>query len=130
MLRDLFQVEENEDYAMGAPLKPINLGVEQPQPGNVAITAAHRAKRGIFHNIWDAFWIHNEIRIILTQSKNLLPLKSYNVCYPMESDTVKFYCINLWVIKISEVLNPLKLMIFFCAFKIQVFSEIKNLKLT
>ena len=86
VLRDSFQVEENEDYAMGVPLKSINLGVEQPQPGNVAITAAHRAKRGIFHNIWDAFWIHNEIRIILTQSKNLLPLISYNVCYPMESD--------------------------------------------
>ena len=54
VLRDLFQVEEDEAYKMGAPLKSINLGVEQPQPGDVAITAGHRAKRGIFHNIWDA----------------------------------------------------------------------------
>ena len=54
MLRDLFQVEENEDYAMGVPLKSINLGVEQPKPGDVAITAAHRAKRGIFNHVWDA----------------------------------------------------------------------------
>ena len=53
-MRDSFQVEENEDYAMGVPLKSINLGVEQPKPGDVAITAAHRAKRGIFNNIWDA----------------------------------------------------------------------------
>ena len=49
----MFQVEENEAYEMGVPLKPINLGVEQPKPGDVAITAAHRANRGIFHNIWD-----------------------------------------------------------------------------
>ena len=54
VLRDSFQVEENEDYAMGVPLKPINLGVEQPKPGDVAITAAHRAKRGIFNHVLDA----------------------------------------------------------------------------
>ena len=55
VLRDSFQVEENEDYAMGVPLKPINLGVEQPKPGDVAITAAHRAKRGIFNHVLECF---------------------------------------------------------------------------
>ena len=58
MLRDSFQVEENEDYAMGVPLKSINLGVEQPKPGDVAITAAHRAKGGIFNNIWNALVVY------------------------------------------------------------------------
>ena len=73
MLRDSFQVEENEDYAMGVPLKSINLGVEQPKPGDVAITAAHRAKRGIFSQCLGCFvdlQIHTDLHIFGSNNFN------------------------------------------------------------
>ena len=44
VLRDSFQVHEDPAYEMGFPIEPINLGIEEPKPGDVAITAAHRAK--------------------------------------------------------------------------------------
>ena len=75
VLRDSFQVEENEDYAMGAPLKSINLGVEQPKPGDVAITAAHRAKRGIFSQYLGCFGglqIHIDLHIFPPSNRLLI----------------------------------------------------------
>ena len=41
-------MDQDPAYKMGAPLVSINLGIEEPKIGDIAITAAHRAKRGIF----------------------------------------------------------------------------------
>ena len=51
MLRDSFQVHKDPAYEMGFPIEPINLGIEVPKPGDVAITAAHRAIRAFFYEI-------------------------------------------------------------------------------
>ena len=45
---DSFQVHEDPAYEMGFPIEPINLGIEEPKPGDVAITAAHRAIGAFF----------------------------------------------------------------------------------
>ena len=42
-----FQVQQHPDYSMGVPLKPIKLGIEEPKPGDLAVTAAHKAIRGL-----------------------------------------------------------------------------------
>ena len=34
-------------YKMGAPLQPINLAIEEPKPGDLAVTAARKAIRGL-----------------------------------------------------------------------------------
>ena len=83
MLRDSFQVEENEDYAMGVPLKSINLGVEQPKPGDVAITAAHRAKWGIFHNVWDALLICKFTLTFIFLAVTILMILSFSCAFKM-----------------------------------------------
>ena len=46
----LVQVHEHPDYAMGAPLEPINIGIEEPKQGDIATTVAHRAKGESFPN--------------------------------------------------------------------------------
>ena len=40
-------MQQHADYSMGAPLKPIKLGIEEPKPGDLAVTAAHKAIRGL-----------------------------------------------------------------------------------
>ena len=40
------QVQQHPDYNLGVPLKPINLGSEEPKPGDLVVTAAHKAMRG------------------------------------------------------------------------------------
>ena len=40
-LKTLFQVEQHDAYELGPPLEPINLGIEEPKPGDIAITAVH-----------------------------------------------------------------------------------------
>ena len=42
------QVHEDPAYEMGFPIELINLGIDEPKPGDVAITAAHRAIRAFF----------------------------------------------------------------------------------
>ena len=39
-------MDQDPAYKMGAPLVSINLGIEEPKKGDIAITAAHRAKKG------------------------------------------------------------------------------------
>ena len=39
------QVEEHNAYKMGAPLIPINLGTEEPKPGDIAITMVLRVSQ-------------------------------------------------------------------------------------
>ena len=40
-LKTPFQVEQHDAYKLGPPLEPINLGIEEPKPGDIAITAVH-----------------------------------------------------------------------------------------
>ena len=44
----MLQVDQDDAYKMGAPLVSINLAIEEPKLGDVAITAAHRAIRAHF----------------------------------------------------------------------------------
>ena len=39
------QVEEHTAYKIGAPLIPINLGTEEPKPGDIAITMVLRVSQ-------------------------------------------------------------------------------------
>ena len=52
---DSFQVHEDPAYEMGIPLEPIKLGIEEPKPGDVAITAAHWGLNGTFSQYFGCF---------------------------------------------------------------------------
>ena len=77
------------------------------------------------------FHLQNEIQSILTQSEKLLLAEIWSCLLPdgmWYSQIISYQHDTRWVVKISEALNPLNWIIlsFFCAFKIQVFSEIEN----
>ena len=40
-------MQQHPDYNMGVPLKHINLAIEEPKPGDLAVTAARKAIRGL-----------------------------------------------------------------------------------
>ena len=48
-----FQVQQHPDYNMGVPLKPIKLAIEEPKPGDLVVTVAHKAIRGFKIRILD-----------------------------------------------------------------------------
>ena len=54
-------MQQHPDYNMGVPLKPIKLAIEEPKPGDLVVTAAHKAIRGFKINITGKgrqnFWI-------------------------------------------------------------------------
>ena len=50
------QVEEHTAYKMGAPLIPINLGTEEPKPGDITITMVLRVSQKKL--LTEYCWIH------------------------------------------------------------------------
>ena len=50
------QVEEHTAYKMGAPLIPINLGTEEPKPGDITITMVLRVSQKKL--LTEYYWIH------------------------------------------------------------------------
>ena len=48
-------MHEDPAYEMGIPLEPIKLGIEEPKPGDVAITAAHWGLNGTFSQYFGCF---------------------------------------------------------------------------